>query len=168
MTSEARTPTAIDLRSPRWCVDSGDEWRGGATQVPYLRGRIAHVGSPSQPVRRIWTSKYQGAACSAYRSGTGRSLSASYSNAIHQRSGGPSSGSASVEPVTGILPGVRKPVLEPQNRLDSTVRKDTMQFKETERPAMVAGRMSYGKCRVRCLRTFCETFPVSTGVSGDA
>ena len=36
---------------------------------------------------------------------------------------------------------------EPQKKLDSTVKDNTMLVNEPECPAMIAGHRSYGKCR---------------------
>jgi hypothetical protein len=48
----------------------------------------------------------------------------------------------------GILPRSQEAGLGAAKRLDSTVREDKMMANETEWPAMVAGRRSYGKCRI--------------------
>ena len=42
--------------------------------------------------------------------------------------------------------------MEPQKSVDGIVKNDTMLVNETECPAIVAGRKSYGKCRVNALR----------------
>src|SRR5208282_5351153 len=47
------------------------------------------------------------------------------------------------------LPRSQKTGLGVEKRVDSTVREDIMSVKATERPTRVAGRRSYGKCRVR-------------------
>jgi len=44
----------------------------------------------------------------------------------------------------GVSSGVKKPVLEPQNRLDGNVREDTSLINETKCPATVAGVSQMG------------------------